>query len=153
LIQSHLIPEAPEGATRDRRTEMLKYVASAAGLAILAAAVVAQTEVVLGDRTSPLRPLGGDGNTGISNAVLRDQPEVRSLRVVVEAGGTRAMHAHSDVQFHLFVPISGSMEVRLDGDLTVDVQPWHTYYLAGGTQHGFHNSGDEAVEVMEIFVR
>ena len=46
---------------------MLKYLASAAGLAILAAAVVAQTEVVVGDRTSPLRALGGDGNTGISD--------------------------------------------------------------------------------------
>lgn len=132
---------------------MLKFAASAVGLAILSAAVVAQTAPVLGDRTSPLRPLGGDGNIGISNAVLRDQPEVRTLRVVVEAGGTRAMHAHSDVQFHLFVPISGPMEVQLDGGLMVDVQPWHTYYLAGGTQHGFHNSGGEAVEVMEIFVR
>jgi len=132
---------------------MLKYVASAAGVVVLSAAVMVQAEVVVGDRTSALRPLGGDGNTGISNAVLRDQPEMRSLRVVVEAGGTRAMHAHTDVQFHLFVPISAPMELRLDGDLAVDVQPWHTYYLAGGTQHGFHNSSDEAVEVMEIFVR
>ena len=89
---------------------MLKFAASAVGLAMLSAAVVAQTAPVLGDRTSPLRPLGGDGNVGISNAVLRDQPEVRTLRVVVEAGGTRAMHAHSDVRFHLFVPISAPME-------------------------------------------
>jgi quercetin dioxygenase-like cupin family protein len=132
---------------------MLKYAAAAIGLAILSAALVAQTAPVLGDRTSPLRPLGGDGNVGISNAVLREQPEVRTLRVVVEAGGTRALHAHTDVRFHLFVPISGPMELTLDGGLTEDVQPWHTYFLTGGTQHGFHNSSDEAIEVMEIFVR
>ena len=120
---------------------------------MLSVALVAQTAPVLGDRTTPLRPLGGDGNVGISNAVLRDQPEVRSLRLVVEAGGVRAVHAHTDVRFHLFVPISGPMELRLDGGVAVDVQPWHTYYLAGGTQHGFHNNGTEAVEVMEIFVR
>ena len=132
---------------------MLKFAASVIALAVLSVALVAQTAPVIGDRTSPLNPLGGEGNVGISNAVLRDQPEVRTLRVVVEAGGTRAMHAHSDVRFHLFVPISGPMELALDGGLTVDVQPWHTYFLAEGTQHGFHNNGDEAVEVMEIFVR
>jgi quercetin dioxygenase-like cupin family protein len=132
---------------------MLRSTATTVGLVLLSAALVAQTAPVLGDRTTPLRPLGGDGNVGISNAVLRDQPEVRSLRVVVEAGGTRAMHAHTDVRFHLFVPISGTMQLDLDGGVTTAVQPWHTYYLAGGTQHGFHNNGAEAVEVMEIFVR
>ena len=132
---------------------MLRYAASVVGLAMLSVALVAQTAPVLGDRTTPLRPLGGDGNVGISNAVLRDQPEVRSLRVVVEAGGVRAAQAHPDVKVHLFVPISGPMELRLDGGVAVDVQPWHTYYLAGGTQHGFHNNGAEPVEVMEIFIR
>ena len=42
----------------------------------------------VGDRSSPLRPVTGEGNVGISNAVLRNQPEVRALRVVVEPGGT-----------------------------------------------------------------
>ncbi len=132
---------------------MQRYALSAVGLAILSVALVAQTPPVMGDRTSPLRPLGGEGNTGISNAVLRDQPEVRALRLVVEPGGTRAIHAHSEVQFHLFVPISGPMELNLDGAESVDVQPWHPYFLEEGTRHGFHNSGSTAVEVMEIFIR
>ena len=122
------------------------------GLACLPATVAAQDPPVLGDRTSPLNPLGGEGNVGISNAVLREQPEVRVLRVVVEAGGVRAMHAHSDVQFHLFMPISAPMELRLE-DGAIEVQPWHPYYLVGDTQHGFHNGGGEAVEVIEVFVR
>ena len=131
---------------------MQRYVVAAVGLAMLSVAVVAQTPPVTGDRSSPLRPLGGD-NVGISNAVLRDQPEVRALRVVVEPGGTRPIHSHSDVQFHLFVPISGPMELNLDGRESVDVQPWHPYFLEEGTRHGFHNSGSTAVEIMEIFVR
>ena len=90
---------------------------------------------------------------GISNAVLRDQPEVRALRVVVEPGGTRVIHAHADVQFHLFVPISGPMEVNLDGGRSVQVRPWHPYFLREGDRHGFHNSGSTAVEIMEIFIR
>ncbi len=131
---------------------MLRYAVSAVGLALLSVALVAQTPPVIGDRSSPLRPLGGD-NVGISNAVLRDQPEVRALRLVVEPGGTRVMHAHEGVQFHLFVPISGPMELSLDGGQSVDIQPWHPYYLDEGTQHGFHNGSSEAVEVMEIFIR
>ena len=130
---------------------MQRYALVAAGLAMLSVALVAQTPPVTGDHNSPLRPLGGD-NVGISNAVLRSQPEVRALRVVVEPGGTRVMHEHAAVQFHLFVPISGPMELALDGGQSVEVQPWHPYYLEGGTQHGFHNGTPTAVEIMEIFI-
>ena len=132
---------------------MQRYAVAAVGLAMLSVALMAQTPPVTGDRSSPLRPLTGEGNVGISNAVLRDQPEVRALRVVVEPGGTRPIHAHAGVQFHLFVPISGPMELNLDGGQTVDVQPWHPYFLEEGTRHGFHNSSFTAVEIMEIFVR
>ena len=132
---------------------MQRYAVSVVGLAMLSLALLAQTPPVTGDRSSPLRPLGGEGNVGISNAVLRDQPEVRALRVVVEAGGTRVMHAHEAVQFHLFIPISGLMELELDGGQSVDVQPWHPYFIQGGTRHGFQNTSSTAVEIMEIFVR
>ena len=131
---------------------MQRYAVSAIGLAMLSVALVAQTRPVTGDRSSPLRPLAGEGNVGISNAVLRDQPEVRALRVVVEPGGTRVIHAHAAVQFHLFVPISGPMELALDGGQSVEVRPWHPYFIQGGTRHGFHNSSSTAVEIMEIFV-
>jgi quercetin dioxygenase-like cupin family protein len=131
---------------------MFRVTASALGLIALATILVAQTPPETGDRSTPLNPLGGEGNVGISNAVLRGQPEVRVLRVVVEPGGTRAMHEHANVDFHLFVPISGVMRLELEGDRSVDVQPMHPYFLDGGTQHGFHNDGDTAVEIMEVFV-
>jgi len=131
---------------------MLRYALPALALFAAGIAVGAQQAPVLGDRSTPLRPLGGEGNVGISNAVLRDQPEVRALRVMVEAGGTRAVHEHADVRFHLFVPISDAMTLNLDSG-SMQVQPWHPYFLAGGTRHGFHNAGTEPVEVMEIFVR
>ena len=131
---------------------MQKYAVSAIALAMLSVALVAQTPPVTGDRTSPLRPLTGEGNVGVSNAVLREQPEVRVLRVVVEADGTRPIHGHANVQFHLFIPISGSMELNLEGAPSVDVEPWHPYFLEGGTQHGFHNSSSTPVEIMEIFI-
>ena len=75
------------------------------------------------------------------------------IRVVVEPGGKRAMHAHTDVKFHMFVPISAAMVVDLDGGQTVDVPAWQPYYMKAGTQHGFHNTGASPVEIMEIFVK
>jgi quercetin dioxygenase-like cupin family protein len=139
-----------------------RHLAAPLALSLLTAVAVAQTPtpappqtapVVTGDRSSPLNPLAGEGNVGISNATLRDQPEVRALRVVVEAGGVRAVHQHADVRFHLFVPISGVMRLELEGAQGMEVQPWHPYFRQGGSSHGFHNVGPEAGEIMEIGVR
>ena len=52
-------------------------------------ALIAQTTIVAGDRSSPLRPVNGAGNVGVRNAAMRDQPEVRAVRVVVEGAGTQ----------------------------------------------------------------
>ena len=115
--------------------------------------LAAQTTNVVGDRSTPLRAVTGPGNVGVSNAVLRDQPEVRAVRVVVEAGGTRSLHAHNDVRFHLFVPITGAMTVDLEGGRQMDVLAWQPYYMKAGTQHGFHNPGASPVDIMEIFIK
>ena len=131
------------------RTPVLTAVLATVALAALAA----QTKIVVGDRTTPLRPLAGAGNVGISNAVLRDQPEVRVLRVVVEPGGTRAMHTHDDVEFHMFVPVTGSMTLSFEAAESLTVPPWQPQYMKAGTRHGFHNSGTAPVEIMEIFVK
>ncbi|HEY7444936.1 MAG TPA: cupin domain-containing protein [Vicinamibacterales bacterium] len=128
-------------------------------LTLCCAALVAQARphsqsaVVTGNHDTPLRPVAGAGNTGVSNAVLRDQPEVRALRVVVEPGGTRVIHAHNDVKFHLFVPISGTMQLDLEGAPSVVVAPWHPYFMTAGTKHGFRNVGSSPVEIMEVFIR
>ena len=116
-------------------------------------ALSAQTGVVTGDYFTPLRPLTAAGNSGISNAVIRNQPEVRILRVVVEPGGTRVIHAHDNVDFHIFVPISGPMTFDREGTESVALSPWQPVYLDAGTRHGFRNTGSSAVDIMEIFVQ
>jgi mannose-6-phosphate isomerase-like protein (cupin superfamily) len=116
-------------------------------------AAVAQIKLVTGDRTTPLQPLAGEGNVGVSNATLRNQDEVRVLRVMVEPGGRRVMHSHDDVQYHLFVPISAPMQLELGTGEVAEVSPWHPYFMRRGTQHSFHNPGADPVEIIEIFVR
>ena len=112
-----------------------------------------QATLVLGDATTPLRALAGDGNVKISNAVLRDQPEVRVLRVRVEPGGSRAMHEHADVKFHLFVPVTGSMMLTVADAPPVAVTPWQPFYMKASTRHAFHNGGAAPVDILEVFVR
>jgi mannose-6-phosphate isomerase-like protein (cupin superfamily) len=129
----------------------LGFVIGVAALSL--AALAAQTTIVTGDRSTPLRALNGAGNVGVSNAVLRDQQDVRVIRVMVEPGGKRVAHAHNDVKFHLFIPISGPMSVDLDGGQSVNVPVWQPYYMKAGTQHGFHNSGSSPVEIMEVFIK
>ena len=133
---------------------MQRYAVLALGLLSLSlGAPSAQTEVVTGDYSTPLRPLTAAGNIGISNAVIRNQPEVRILRVVVEPGGTRVIHAHDNVDFHLFVPISGPMTFDREGAESVDLLPWQPVYLDAGTRHGFRNTGSSAVDIIEIFIQ
>ena len=133
---------------------MPRYALLALGLVSLSlGAPSAQTEIVTGDYTTPLRPLTAAGNIGISNAVIRSQPEVRILRVVVEPGGKRVVHAHDNVDFHLFVPISGPMTFDREDAESVEVSPWHPVYMEAGTRHGFRNTGSAPVDVMEIFIQ
>ena len=65
---------------------MLRLVVAAIATFILATPAIAQIETVTGDRSTPLRALGGEGNVDISNATMRNQDEIRVLRVVLEPG-------------------------------------------------------------------
>ena len=128
---------------------------SAAGLAFLVAlfsfaSVVAQTP---GTGSLVLRPIAPEGGRGVSNAALLNQAEVRAVRVDVEPGGIRNRHSHDDVQFHLFIPISGTMSLEVGSDKPVDLGPWQAHFIKGSTQHGFRNTGASTATVMEVFVK
>src|SRR5262245_13543665 len=129
---------------------MTRHVLYAVGIASLSLAALAaqQAAPVLGDHSTPLRAVAAAGNVGISNATLRDQDDIRVIRVVVEPGGKRIMHAHNDVKFHMFIPITSAMVLDLDGAPSVNVPAWQPYYMKKGTQHGFHNPGSSPVELM-----
>ena len=133
---------------------MRRYIVLALVLVTLSlGAPSAQTDVVTGDYSTPLRALTAAGNIGISNAVMRNQSEVRILRVVVEPGGRRVIHAHDNVDFHIFVPISGPMTFDREGADSVALSPWQPVYLDAGTRHGFRNTGSSAVDIIEVFVQ
>ena len=74
---------------------MHRYVLAAVGLAMLSVALVAQTPPVTGDRSSPLRPLGGEGNVESAMPSFAISRRFASCESVVEPDGTRPIHAHT----------------------------------------------------------
>jgi mannose-6-phosphate isomerase-like protein (cupin superfamily) len=144
---------------------MRRYFVLALGLAFLSLAVLAaqtraaqiqatpaaEAKVITGDKTSPLSPV--KDSPGVNNAVLRDQPDVRVLRIVMEPGSTRVMHSHDDVKFNLVVPISGPLTLRFKDGPPVIVPAWGAYYLKGGVVHDFYNPGKSQLEILEMFAR
>ena len=113
------------------------------------ASAVAQTPGTTGGLVlTPLAPTSGHG---ISNVALINQSGVRVLRVDVEPNGVRNVHSHDDVEFHLFIPITGP--VRLDlGSEKLELREWQAQLIKGRTPHGFTNTGTSRATVMEVFV-
>ena len=132
---------------------MLKYAAWACGLTMLSVVLIAQTHRSRGIAPHRFGPLGATATLGSAMPSFASSPRCAPYA----SWWILAVHASSTPMttsnFHLFVPISGPMQVNLDGAPSVDVQPWHPYFFDSGTLHGFHNGGDTAVEIMEIFVR
>ena len=90
---------------------------------------------------------------GLATAEILNQPDVRLLRVEIEAGVTRAMHAHNDVRFHLFIPVTGTVQLSIGTDNPIDVAPGQAQYIKKGTSHGFKNTGTSKATIIEVFVK
>ena len=128
---------------------------SVSGLAFLLAlswlaSAVAQTPGTAGGGVT-LKPTSEASGHGISNAALLNQSGARVLRVDVAPNGVRNVHTHDNVDFHLFVPVSGTVRLEVDGK-PMELGPWQAQYIKGGTKHGFANTGSTTATVMEVFV-
>ena len=96
---------------------------------------------------------GKGGDPGITPNTLIDNPDVRIGRTEIAPGATRSMHAHSDVAFHLFIPLSGTLVLTIGDDPPVEAKIGQAYYIKAGTQHGFKNTGTTLARVIEVFVK
>jgi len=121
-------------------------------LVLWMASVVAQTPGGAGGDIK-LNPIAATSGHGVSNAALLDKPEVRILRVDVEPGGVRNIHTHDDVQFHLFIPVSGNMELQTEPGTPEQIGAWQPRSIKGGTRHGFKNVGTSKATIVEVFVK
>ena len=58
-----------------------------------------------------------------------------------------------DVRFHLWVPVSGKLEITIGSAKPVAAADGQAFFLKKGTPHGFKNVGTTTAVVMEIFVK
>lgn len=94
----------------------------------------------------------GDPDPGVHFVVVVDNPQVRVLQVTLQPGAVRRPHVHNDVTFHMLVPVTGSLELNVDGTITNTV-PGQAYYMVKGQTHSFTNKTAAPVQVIELFIK
>ncbi|HEY7390895.1 MAG TPA: cupin domain-containing protein [Bryobacteraceae bacterium] len=96
---------------------------------------------------------GKSANAGVNPIRLLDQKEVRVSRVEIQPGAVRSVHTHDDVRFHLWIPISGKLELTIGSAKPVEATSGQAFFFERGTPHGFKNVGDTPAAVIEVFVK
>ena len=94
----------------------------------------------------------GDPDPGVHFIVVVDNPQVRVLQVTLQPGAVRRPHVHNDVTFHMLVPVTGSLELTVEGTVITTV-PGQAYYMVKGQTHGFTNKTAAPVQVVELFIK
>jgi quercetin dioxygenase-like cupin family protein len=82
-----------------------------------------------------------------------DRSDVLVLRVELQPGAVRSVHVHNDVRYHLFIPVSGQIELSIGSAEPVTAAPGQAYYMEKGTPHGFRNVGSSPAIVVEVFAK
>ena len=80
-------------------------------------------------------------NPGVKPVRQIDRAEVRVIRVEIAPGAIRSVHQHDDVPFHLFIPVTGKIELTIGSAAPVEAVPGTAYFMERGTPHGFRKSG------------
>ena len=98
-------------------------------------------------------PAAGEADPGVRPTRLFDRAEVRVSRVEIQPGATRRVHTHDDVEYHLWIPLEGTLQLTIGSDAPVTAMSGQAFFLKRGTPHGFKNVGTTAGAVLEIFVK
>ncbi|HLK46956.1 MAG TPA: cupin domain-containing protein [Bryobacteraceae bacterium] len=125
---------------------------------VFAIAVIAWLMCLPGSTQTPAQ--GDDAKKEAARAAqgyapvrLWERSDVRAARVEMKPGANRAIHQHDDVKFHLFIPLTGKLQITIGSDKPVDAPVGQAFYIKGGTPHGFRNLGSTPASAMEIFVK
>jgi len=94
-----------------------------------------------------------NANPGVNPVRLMDRAEVRVTRVEIQPGAVRSVHTHDDVRFHLWIPVSGQLEITVGSAKPVEAASGQAFFMQKGTPHGFRNVGKTPAAIIEVFVR
>jgi quercetin dioxygenase-like cupin family protein len=95
----------------------------------------------------------GEADPGVRPTRLLDRAEVRVSRVELQPGATRRVHQHDDVEYHLWIPLEGRLEITIGDAAPAAAQPGQAFFMKRGTPHGFRNVGATPGAALEVFVK
>src|SRR5579871_3984540 len=102
---------------------------------------------------APSQTKGPQPDPGVTPTRVIDRAEVRVTRVELQPGAVRSVHTHDDVKFHLWIPVSGKLEIAIGSAKAEPAEPGRAFFMEKGTKHGFRNTGSTMAVVMEVFVK
>ncbi len=112
------------------------------------------TVLIIGlGRSVAAQTAAGEPDPGVKPTRLLDRAEIRVTRVELQPGAIRRVHTHDDVQYHVWVPIEGSLQLTVGSDAPVAAASGLAFFMKRGTPHGFTNIGTDPAVVLEIFVK
>jgi quercetin dioxygenase-like cupin family protein len=121
---------------------------------IAAIAVFTLLGIRPGAAQTPATPqVTAEADPGVRLTRLIDRAEVRLSRIELQPGAVRRVHAHDDVAYHLWVPISGSLEITIGAQAPVAAASGQAFFMKRGTSHGFRNIGATPAALFEIFIK
>jgi len=97
--------------------------------------------------------LPAEADPGVRPFRLMDRDEIRVTRVELQPGAVRRIHVHGDVEYHVWTPVVGTLEITIGNDAPKAAAPGQAFFMKRGTPHGFRNTGTTPAAVIEIFVK
>ncbi len=122
-------------------------------VAKLLVAVVMTTLCVAGAAAQQPAAQPGEADPGVRPFRLIDRDEIRVSRVELQPGAVRSVHAHDDVEYHVWAPVTGTLEITIGTDAPKRAAAGQAFFMKKGTSHGFRNTGTTPAAVFEIFVK
>ncbi len=101
----------------------------------------------------PATQLPSEADPGVRPFRLIDREEIRVTRVELQPGAVRRVHVHDDVEYHVWTPVVGTLEITVGNDAPKAAAPGQAFFMKRGTPHGFRNTGTTPAAVFEIFVK
>jgi quercetin dioxygenase-like cupin family protein len=101
----------------------------------------------------PAAQAPGEADPGVRPFRLIDRDEIRVSRVELQPGAVRKVHTHDDVEYHVWAPVVGTLEITIGTDAPKAATPGQAFFMKKGTPHGFRNTGATPAAVFEIFVK
>jgi quercetin dioxygenase-like cupin family protein len=92
------------------------------------------------------------GDSGISaNWALLDDSAFSVSRDYAEPGATRRMHNHPEFSYHVFILLTGTLRLTVEGESPKEVHAGEVVRIKAGANHTFTNTGNVVATIVEVF--